>query len=280
MSDEIKKQANVLYSLYDIGIRNIAEWNKHLPAMQQTRMYLDWIRSSMNVSPAEIAVTTDEILLDYLVKAAEGAAIVGSIPNPTPELYPVVATSGSILPNVYNQYVKKVAFQFQANPDVVKWAGITVTFGEELKAKQNRSDIVRQRLTLLRADLADLHRESTDLCLKAQAEQDSKPVGATMTLNRLLEQFKGALINRCRGGDGTRYQRISDYLAANSTLTKTVVIDGQLTYDRINDELVQIRKRMRISSGDRVVEILREIEEHIIIITDALDSTKLGISFR
>jgi hypothetical protein len=280
MSDEIKKQANVLYSLYDIGIRNIAEWNKHLPAMQQTRMYLDWIRSSMNVSPAEIAVTTDEILLDYLVKAAEGAAIVGSIPNPTPELYPVVATSGSILPNVYNQYVKKVAFQFQANPDVVKWAGITVTFGEELKAKQNRSDIVRQRLTLLRADLADLHRESTDLCLKAQAERDSKPVGATMTLNRLLEQFKGALINRCRGGDGTRYQRISDYLAANSTLTKTVVIDGQLTYDRINDELVQIRKRMRVSSGDRVVEILREIEDHIIIITDALDSIKLGICFR
>lgn len=279
MSDEIKRQVNVLYNLYDSGIGNIAEWNKHLPAMQQTRTCLAWIRSSMNDSPPEITLTTDEVLLDYLGKAAEGAAIVGSIPNPTPELYPVVTTSGSVLPDVYNQYVRRVAYEYQANPNVVKWAGITITFGEELKAKQNRSDIVHQRLILLRADLAVLHREATDLCLKAQAESDSKPVGATMTLNRLLEQFKGALINKCRGGDGTRYQRISDYLAANSTLTKAVVANGQVTYDRINDELVQIRKRMQVSSGDRALEILREIEDHIIIITDALDPTKLGISF-
>jgi hypothetical protein len=279
MSEEIKKLANALFSLYHTGIENIAEWNEHLPAMQQTRTNLDWIRSSMNDSPQEIATFTDEIFLDYLDKAAEGADILRSIPSPSPEFYPIVTTSGSVLPSIYNQYVRKVANQYQSNPDVVEWAGITIAFGEELQEEQNRSDLVHQRLTLLRADLADLHREATDMCLKAQAECDSKPVGAAMILNRLLEQFKGALINNCRGGDGIRYQRISDYLAANSTLTKTVVIDGQYTYDRINKELVQIRKRMQVSSGDRVVEILREIEDHIIIITDALDPTKLGISF-
>ena len=279
MSDEIKKHANALFSLYDSGIENITEWNKHLPAMQQTRTYLDWIRSSMNESPPEIAVTSDEVLLDYLDKASEGAAIVGSIPYPTSELYPIVTTSGSVLPIVYNQYVRRVAYQFQTNPSVVKWSGMTIAFGEDLYEKQNRSNVVTQRLTLLRGDLADLHKEATDLCLKAQAESDSKPVGAAMTLNRLLEQFKGALIDKCRGGKGTNYQRISDFLAANSALTKTVVLDGQLTYDRINEELVQIRKRMQVSKGDRVVEILREIEDHIIIITDALDSVKLGISF-
>lgn len=279
MSDEIKKHANALFSLYDSGIENIVEWNKHLPAMQQTRTYLDWIRSSMNVSPPEIAVTTDEVLLDYLDKASEGATILGSIPNPTSELYPIVTTSGSALPSVYYQYVRRIADQFQAYPSVVKWSGTTIAFGEDLYAKQNRSDVVAHRLTLLRGDLADLHKEAIDLCLKAQAESDSTPVGAAMTLNRLLEQFKGALIDKCKGGKGTNYQRISDFLAANSALTKTVVLDGQFTYDRINTELVQIRKRMQVSKGDRVVEILHDIEDHIVIITDALDSIKLGISF-
>jgi hypothetical protein len=279
MSDEIKKQANALYELYNTGIGNVVEWNKQLPAMQQTKINLDWVRSSMNDSPPEIALTTDEVLLDYLGKATEGAEIVASIPNPTPDLYPVVTTSGSIIPHVYNQFVKNVAYQFQGNPNVVEWAGITITFGEELQAKQNRSNIVHKRLSLLRADLAELHKEATDLCLKAQAEGDSKPVGATMTLNRLLEQFKGSLIDKCRGGSGTRYQRISEFLAANSALTKTVVADGQQIYDSLNNELVQIRKRMEVSSGDRVVEILHEIEDHIIIVTDALDPIKLGVIF-
>lgn len=279
MADGIKKHANALFSLYDSGIENIAEWNKHLPVMQQTRTYLDWIRSSMNESPPEIAGTSDDVLLDYLDKASEGTAIVGSIPNPTSELYPIVTTSGSVHPNVYGQYVRKVACQFQTNSNVVKWSGITIAFCEDFYVKQNRSDIITQRLTLLQGDLADLHKEAMDLGLIAQAESDSKPLGAAMTLNRLLEQFKGALIDKCKGGKGTNYQRISDFLAANSALTKTVVVDGQLTYDRIYEELVQIRKRMRVSKCDRVVEILHEIEDHIIIITDALDSIKLGISF-
>jgi hypothetical protein len=162
---------------------------------------------------------------------------------------------------------------------VTRWAGVTVTMGDEIQAKINKSDIVRHRLTLLRGDLPDLHKNATDLCLKAQATSDISPIGAAMALNRLLEQFKGALIDRCRGGDGTRYSRISDRLAANSALTTTVVTDGQITYDRVNLELVQIRKSMTPTNKDRVVEILHEIEDHIIIVTDALDPTKLGISF-
>ena len=98
-----------------------------------------------------------------------------------------------------------------------------------------------------------------------------------MTLNRLLDQFKGVLIDRCKGGKGTNYDRLSEHLAANSPLTKSAVLDGQRVYDDLSKELMEIRKSMRISSGDRIVEILREIEDHIIIITDALDSQNWNI---
>ncbi len=279
MSDEIKKQATILYNLYDTGINSIAEWYKQFPAMQRTKEYLGWIKTTMDDSPPEISVATDEELLDFLGKAAEGAAVLGSIPRPTPEFYPMVTTSGSVLPNVYNRYVRQMGYQFSSHPDVVKWAGITVAFGEELQAKQNRSEIVRQRLALLHPVLEQLHKEAIDLSFKAQAEADTRPVGASMTLTRLLDQFKGVLLDRCRGGKGANYDRISDYLAANSALTKTAVKKGEATDKALIAELLEIRKKMHASSGNRIVEILREVEEQIIIITDALDSVKLGISF-
>lgn len=280
MSDEIKRRINAIYAVFDQGIDNIAEWNRQLPSMQQTKEQLRWMRDSIDSAPPELTNTTDEYLLDYLEKSFAGTAVIRSIPSPTLSLVPVVTTSGSVLPNVYNQYVRRVAYEYRASPDVTKWAGVTVTMGDEIQAKLNKSDVVQHRLTLLRpADLPGLHKEATDLCLKSQATGDRNPIGAAMALNRLLEQFKGALIDKCRGGDGTRYSRISDRLAANSALTTTVVNDGQITYDRINLELVQIRKSMTTTSKNRVVEILHEIEDHIIIITDALDPTKLGISF-
>ena len=77
MSDEIKKQANILYSLYDTGIENLTEWNKQLPGMQQTKQYLKWIKTSLDESPPEVSMISDEVLSDYFEKATLGAAVFG-----------------------------------------------------------------------------------------------------------------------------------------------------------------------------------------------------------
>ena len=278
MVDEIKRRIHILHDLYVTGINQIAEWNKFIPSMQQTEENLRWIESSLNQSPFAISETTDEMLLDYLDKAIQGVAVFGSIPKPTLILHPVVNTSGSIIPSVYNQYVSRIETQLSNQPEVVEWAKNTIATGNSLREKQNRSDKVRKRLTQLRQDLGDLYGQAVNASLAAKANIKVS-IEAAAILDRVIERFKGELIDRCRRGDKANYKRISDNLAANSELTRTAVEDGQTTYDQINIELMRIRKSMQPSSGERIMELLYLIEDHIIIITDALDPDKLGISF-
>jgi hypothetical protein len=278
MADEIKKQIHNLHGLFVTGLTRIAEWNKYVPGMQQTEQYLSWMENSINQSPAGLNMITDETLLDYLVKANEGAVILGTVPQPTPELYSIVAVSGSAIPDVYIRYVRNASIYLYNQPDVTQWANITIAFGDELRAKQNRSEIVHLRLALLNPMLADLHKQSVGSTLAAQAGTQN-PIEAAANQNRLLEQFKGALITKCRIGKGSEYNRISDNLAANSALTKTIVSDGQLTYNALNAEYIDVRKRIKTSTGDRLVELLRKLEDHIFEITDALDPDKVGIYF-
>ena len=45
------------------------------------------------------------------------------------------------------------------------------------------------------------------------------------------------------------------------------------------DELMRIRKRLVVSTGEQIVELLRQVEEHVILITDALDPDEVGVTF-
>jgi len=279
MSSEIRRKIEYLNNLYNSGISNIADWYKILPEIQQTKESLEWIKSSIDKSPPEISPLVDENVLDYLDKATEGVELLGSLPNPNSYIFPVIVSSGSALPSVYSYYVKRTTEVFSDNPSVTKWATETLEVGNQIQFNKNKSDLVKYRLRLIRVDLMSLYIESFDLCIKAKSLCDPKPVGAASTLTRLIEQFKGSLIDKCRFGDGTKYKRISDCLAADSKLTKTVVSDGQAFYDSSTKELLPIRKRMQLTCSNRLMEILHNFEDHVIVITDALDPSKLGISF-
>jgi hypothetical protein len=279
MSDEIKARIQTLHGLFVTGIDRLAGWNKYIPNMQQTEQYLAWMDDSISRSPNGIQVTTDERLLDYLGKATQGAEVFLSIPEPSPDLFPFVSTSGSAVSSQYYNYVNEVAYRLHDDPQIAAWAGITITSGDNLILNRNRSETVHQRLIQLNPGLGDLHDQAVNATRAAQA-QAQNPVEAAATQNRLLEQFKGALIARCRTtGKGTNYDRISANLAADSALTKTVVLDGQNTYNALNNELVEVRKSIKPSTGMRMEELLRLLEEHIIVITDALDPGKVGIVF-
>jgi len=278
MSDEIKHRVTVLRGLYTTGLNQIADWNKYVPGMQKTEQYLGWIEGSLNCSPSEIKFVTDETLIDYLEKASAEAVIFGLIPTPAANLSSVVNTSGSVIPSVYTQYVGKIETNFHDNPHVTEWARATIVSGEELRERENRSDIVRMRLSQLNPDLGQLYTDAVNASLAAKAGTQ-KPIEAAAVLDRVIERFKGELIVRCRRGEKANYKRISENLSANSELTKTVVLDGQKTYDDLNLELMRIRKSMQTGSGERIIQILHQIEDHVIVITDALDPDKVGISF-
>lgn len=278
MSDGLKKEIHELNEVYKTALVRIADLNKAVPNLHQASQILSWMDESMNNCPVDLGEFTDETLLYYLTEVRKGTIVLGSIPNITPELNSFVAISGSAVPPVYNRYVQKAACVYTANPDVAKWAGITITMGEEIRDKQNISDVVLHRLTLLNPELGQHYSDTAKATLSAKATEQGAVASAAM-LDRVLERFKGELIGRCHRGDKATYKRISDNLAMDTDLARDIVTNGQTTYDYINIELMRIRKSMQSDDGNKVMELIHQIEDHIIEITDALDPTKLGISF-
>lgn len=278
MSDELKKEIHELQEVYKTALTRIADLNKTVPNLHQASQILSWIDESINSCPADLGEITDETLLFYITEARKGTAALGSIPEVTPELNSYVNISGSAVPPAYNRYVQKAAYAYSANPDVSKWAGITVTMGEEIRDRQNSFEVVLHRLTLLNPELGQHYSDTVKAALSAKSTEQG-PVAAAAMLDRVIERFKGELIGRCHHGEKATYKRISENLAINTDLARDVVTNGQTIYDTINLELMRIRKSMLPDDGNRVMELIHQIEDHIIEITDALDPAKLGMSF-
>jgi hypothetical protein len=279
MSNEIKKRVSHLHNIYKEGIDNIVEWTELIPALQQTEASLGFIENSLSESPSLLDLYTDEELIDYLDKATQGASNLSSFSHPTEILTSDVLSSGSAIPSLYVGYVRRVSKTSDDHPELSIWAEHTIEEIDIFREKQHRSEIVNTRLTLLKPELGLLHKDAVSSSLEAQAGIQSS-IGPAMTLNRLLDQFKGYLLDKCKGGKGNNYSRISTYLASDSPFTKSVISDGQQTYNDLSNELMRIRKRMIPCDRKRIIELLRQVEDHIIVITDALDPIKLGISFK
>lgn len=278
MPDEIRIRVTTLRGLFDTALDHIAKWNQLVPIIKQSAQMVELIDDSWSRAPTAVTGLTSEPLVDYLDKSVREASILATIPAPRLGLGPVLNTAGSAPMAVYTSFVADIGARFQHDQTAVTWANETLHLGQRLEAVRNRSQNVHRRLVLLHADLGDLHDHAVNAVLAAQAGTQS-PIEAAANLDRLLEQFKGNLLARCKTGKGTTYGRISDNLAADSPLTRTVVSDGQITYDTLNGELMGIRKSMQPSTGERVVELLRQVEEHIQLITDALDPNKVGVDF-
>jgi hypothetical protein len=279
MTDELKNGIHTLRGLYETGINRIAGWNQLIPGMQLTMQNLVWIDETINRAPSGINVQTSERLMGYIDMATQEAHIFRSIPDPDSLSFPSISASGTAVASEYYRYVNDVGNRLHDDPEIARWSNVTLTLGNELILNQDRTGVVHQRLVKLNPVLGNLHDQAIASTRAAEAGTQS-PVEAAANQNRLLEQFKGALIARCKAGKGTNYTRISDNLAANSPLTQTVVADGQNTYDTLNDELVDIRKSIKPSTGRRMGELLKLLEDHITVITDALDPSKVGVNFR
>jgi hypothetical protein len=189
-----------------------------------------------------------------------------------------VNTSGSASGHEYSRYLMDVRSHYQDSPIVVNWANTSLDAGDKLQAVQTRSTRVQARLTQLDPSLGQLHRQARDASLIAKAT-NQEIVEATAILDRVLERFLGQLWALANARGKANYKVLSAKLAANVPLTRKAVEDGQATYDRINQELMRIRKSMTPATGARVVELLREMEVHVEIITGALDPTLTGITF-
>lgn len=278
MSEEMKKGVKHLRGIYVVGKTNLADWNEILPDIETTDEYLQVVEKSLDSSPQILKHTTDESVMDYLDYSIQDSSAIAMIPKPTAVLKTVSSTAGSVIFSGYMGYVSKMQDKYPDNYEVKEWAGLTMLMGEELREKHHIADKARQRLGQLNPDLMALYDQAVEASLATKAGiQDS--VKAAALLDRVLERFKGELLGRIKASVKPTYQSISDQLAANSNLTKTTVLEGQNTYDTLNNELMNVRKSMQLSSGERIIDLLHLIEDHIIVITNSLDPNRIGIIF-
>lgn len=272
-----KKIKNVHQDLVTI-LGRVSDWNKIVPTIQSAEQWFAWMEESVDKAPDQLGSMTDETLLSYLDMAGRITAVGNAIPPVTPMTAAGFFASSGSLTTAYIDFVRYTAVVRASNPEVTQWANATITLGNALREKQNRSGMVHHRLIQLNPALGELHDKCTNATLAAKAGTQN-PIEAAANQNRLLEQFKGHLIDKCRHGSGVSYRRISDNLAIDSPFTKSVVSDGQDTYDRLNREYVAVRKSLNDSTGNRLMELLRDLEDHIYNVTNALDPARTGLTF-
>jgi hypothetical protein len=279
MSDnDLSSKIDDLHGMFGNALDKIAEWNKLVPDMQRARDQLSWMSDSIHKAPNIVNSTTDETLLDSLSKSRVAVSGMLSLLYPPNNFGPIVTTSASVNTAVYTQFVHNVSQQLSSIPEVVDWARKTTIAGEALRQNQDRSNEVHRRLNLLSPKLGKLHEQAQQATLSSVAEV-AGAVEAASTQRSLLDEFKGVLISRCRAGNGTKYARISDNLALDSDFTRETVTSGQHAYDSLHWDLSQISHSKTIVTGEQMQRLLYDLEDHIWIITSALDPDKLGVSF-
>jgi hypothetical protein len=276
--NDLSSMIDDLRGVYGNALDKIAKWNKLVPDIQHARDQFSWMSDSIHKAPNVVNSTADETLLDSLSKSKAAVSGLLNLPDPPKYLGPVVATSASANTVFYESFVRGVSRQQSDNPEVVDWARRTTATGEALRQAQDRSNEVHKRLNLLLPKLGKLHDQAQQATLSSAAEVTG-PVEAASTQRSLLDEFKGTLIGHCRTGNGAKYARISDNLAIESDFTRETVTSGQVTYDALHWELSQISKSQKKATGEQMQQLLNNLEDHIWIITSALDPDKSGVSF-
>jgi hypothetical protein len=199
-----------------------------------------------------------------------------NIPSPPEnfEIYP--STSGTILPTQYYRYMDNVSHNV-GEAFVLNWVDENKKAYKKIRDAHNTSAEVAKRLAKLKQELGDLHANASEVMLRCAAKA-IEPHLAAADPRRLLEQFKGHLIDRCRSGRKATYKRIADNLAADSEMTTAAIEGEQATYDKLWEEFTHILKRIKSVDHDYLPELFTQLEDHIMIVTSAIDPNKLGLS--
>ena len=256
-------------------LKTIAKLKKEVPSLKKAEEELDWMLNSEESAPKIAGLHQSEFLLNrlgefdsYLTKYA--------IPAPSFDSDFVINSSGTASSSDYINYVYRVRKAFSENNDVQNWVIKVSDAYLALRKNQARTEMVRHRLDQLANRLGNLHQKAKDACWSTSSEIQA-PVEAAAYLRELLDGFKGELIRRCKEGNKSTYRRISDNLAFENT--KSIVYDQQAVYDEIHHELSEIVKSRLVIPNNRMQELLFSVEDHISVVTIAVDPRKIDIEF-
>jgi hypothetical protein len=251
-------------------------WNRYIPVIQQDLEFQEWMEHAAEKEPDVLSPYIDENFR-YVLQATQqtlpGLLNIPSAPENF-EIYP--STSGTILPTQYYRYMDNIGNNV-GEAFILNWVDENKKSYKKIRDAHNTSAEVAKRLAKLNPELGELHGSASEAVLRCAAKVIEPPLAAADP-RRLLEQFKGHLIVRCRSGQKTTYKRIADNLAADSEMTKAAIEGEQATYDKIWDEFTHILKRIKPVDHDYLPELFAQLEDHIMIVTSAIDPKKIGIN--
>jgi len=277
MSDDETKA--LIFSIGDTKrefLDKLSGWNRYVPIIQQDMEFQEWMESAVEKEPDVLSQYTDENFRYVLQATQQTLPGLLNIPNPPEnfEIYP--STSGTILPTQYYRYMDSISNNV-SEAYILNWVDENKKAYKKIRESHNTSTEVAKRLRRLKPELGDIHVSASDAVLRCAAKIIDPPL-AVADPRRLLEQFKGHLIVRCRSGKNTTYKRIADNLAADSEMTKVAIEGEQTTYDILWNEFTHILKRIKQADYDDLPELFNQVEDHIMIVTSAIDPKKLGVN--
>lgn len=254
----------------------ILAWNRYIPVIQQDLEFQDWMEHAVEKEPDVLSQYVDENFRYVLQATHQTLPGVLNIPSPPEnfEIYP--STSGTVLPTQYYRYMDNISNNV-GGALVLDWVNENKTTYKKIRDAHNTSAEVAKRLAKLKQELGDLHASASEAVLRCAAKA-IEPHLAAADPRRLLEQFKGHLIDRCRSGKKATYKRISDNLAADSEMTRAAIEGEQATYDKLWEEFTHILKRIKSVDYDYLPELFTQLEDHVMIVTSAIDPKKLGLN--
>jgi hypothetical protein len=250
---------------------------KEVPHLEEAKEGIEWMLKSEEVAPEAITFFPSEKILGHLDNLEQymvnSPLFIFDQGGPS-----IISASGTASSSDYVDHARGFLHRFPEDKEVSKWCAFVAEGYNQLRESQNRSDQVNIRLGKLNKRLKDLHKQAKDAVLIAVAKVQS-PIEGGELMRELLVSFKGELIRRCKSGRGTDYSRIAENLAVASQATIDAIVSQQEVYDNLHHELSEIAKRRQDVHQYGLKELMSNLEDHLLIITDSLDPKKSGVEF-
>jgi hypothetical protein len=276
--DETKVHVYSMGNEKRMFLKNLSEWNKIAPYVVESLKDQEWLENSINNEPQILHNHTNETFREIIEEGLNTIPGLLNLPEPSINIIPLVSSSGSFPADIYYRYINEMVNIMPNDITVAEWSKETKDTYLELQQIKNTSRIVNSRLDKLGNKFVILHNDAIKYSNTSNAGLEDT-IKAASAMRELIDQFKGYLIDKCRGGRGATYKRIAEFLGIDTSLTKLAIEGGQSSYDHIHNELDLIIHRRIEVKGYPIMLLLRELENHIKIITDAIDTNKFGINF-
>jgi len=278
MSDNLQKSKlqNVL-ALIRNRLEAIKILNREAPRLEEAKEEIEWMLKSEELAPdITISYPSEKVL--YQLDNIEQYLVNFHIPIIDQSGSSIISAAGTTSSSDYVGHAIEFRSRLPDDENVSKWSVFVVKSYNQLRESQNRSEQVNTRLGKLKKRLKDFHSRAIDAALVAAATVQS-PIEGGELMRELLVSFKGELIRRCKSGRGKGYHRIAENLAVSSRATVDAIVNQQQVYDDLHPELSEIAKGRLYVDQYRLKELLSNLEDHILIITNSLDPEKVGVEF-